>query len=160
MVGVGGVKKLEIFCGRHKWITPYLMMSFFIFVIQINPKYVTYILERLQGHSFPGNQFSSFALKELSVSESFISICKGSQIFGAKNETDSVPCLILSLLFVPFRKLLPHKLLLQPPTKTSLKIGGERPCKNLYVSAARFLTCIVTELSLSSKVWKDDGLPL
>ena len=48
-------------------------------------------------------------------------------------------------------------------TKISFIRGGESPCKNFYVSVARiliFLWCIVTELSFSSKFWKDDDLSL
>ena len=47
--------------------------------------------------------------------------------------------------------------------KISFIRGGKSPCKNLYVSVARisiFLWCILTELSFSSKFWKDDDLSL
>ena len=48
-------------------------------------------------------------------------------------------------------------------TKISFIRSGESPYKNFYVSVARiliFLWCIVTELSFSSKFWKDDDLSL
>ena len=86
-----------------------------------------------------------------------------SHIFGAKKETDSVPYLTEFTLRL-FKKFFPHKLYLQfLSTKTSFKRGGESLCRTLNISMARvlmFLWCIVTELSLPSKFWKDDDLLL
>ena len=71
-----------------------------------------------------------------------------SQNFWAKNEIDlDRYYIVLSLL----KSRSPRS------TKTFFKIGGERSCRNLNVSIATF---IVTELSLSSKSWKDDDLLL
>ena len=85
-----------------------------------------------------------------------------SHIFGAKKETLSVPYLT-EFTLRQVRTLFPRKLIVVSFHKISFIRGGERPCKNLYVSVARifiFLWCIVAELSFSSKFWKDDNLSL
>ena len=83
-------------------------MYFLIFVVQINPACSTYILQSLQGHS-RGTHFLNFALKLLSILESFIFFRKISQIFGAKNEIDLVAYLTDFILRL-FRKLILPKL--------------------------------------------------
>ena len=133
------------------------MYSFLAIASQVNPTCNTYVSQSLQGHSW-GTQFLISALNVFSVSEFFISFGKMSRI---KKETDSVSYLAEFILYL-IKKLFPCKLQLQfCSTSTSFKRCGEGPYRTLNFSMAKvllFLWCIVTELSLSNKSWKDDDL--
>ena len=113
-------------------------MYFLIFVIWINPSCGTYV-SSLQGILVETIfRFLFWKYWEFQMSQNF----------WAKNEIDlDRHYIVLSLL----------KSRSSRSSKTFFKIGGERSCRNLNVSIATF---IVTELSLSSKSWKDDDLLL
>ena len=110
--------------------TPPFLYSEFSGVHCINPTCYRYILQSRHGHC-KGTLFLIFLLKILKDCDNLISLGTRYHIFGPRNETDSVPCLMkftFRLCNVSFqRKLYGH----ETGTNISFKMGGENLCKTL-----------------------------
>ena len=103
--------------------TPPFPFSEFSGVHCINPTCCRYTLKNRHGHC-KGTHFLIFLLKILKDCDNLISLGTRSHIFGPRNETDSVPCLMqftLRLCNVSFRRKLYGR---KTGTNISFKMGG------------------------------------